>query len=66
MIKMALELNVSEFSIRKVVESDLGMRAYKRKKFHFLSEQVMKKRLLRCKEELSRHASCGLENILFR
>ena len=65
MRKMALELKVSEFSVRKVVKTDLGMRAYKRKKYHFLSEQVKVKRLLRCKGELGRHATCGLENIMF-
>ena len=61
---LTLELKVSEFSIRKVVKICLGMRSYKRKKIHFLSEQVKEKRLLRSEGELGRHATCGLENIL--
>ena len=65
MRKMALDLKISDFSIRKVVRTDLEMRSYKRKKVHFLSGPVKEKRLLRCKGELGKHASCGLENILF-
>ena len=63
MRKMALDLKISDFSIRKVVRTDLGMRSYKRKKVHFLSGPVKEKRLLR--GELGKHASRGLENILF-
>ena len=66
MRKMVLELKVSEFPIRKVVKTDLGMRVYKRKKVHFLNEQVKEKKLLRCKRELCRQANCGLENICFQ
>ena len=65
MRKMVLDLKISDFSIRKVVRTDLGMRSCKRKIFHFLSGLVKEKRLLRCKGELGKHASCGLENILF-
>ena len=65
MRKIALGLKISEFSMRKLVKTLLGMRSYKRKKVHFLSRSAKEKRLLRCKEELGRHASCGLENILF-
>ena len=61
---MTLELKVSDFLICKVVKICLGMRGYKRKKFHFLSEQVEEKRLLISEGELGRHATCGLVNIL--
>ena len=61
---MALELKICEFSIRKVVKICLGMREYKRKKIHFLSEQVKEKRLLRSEGELDRHGTSGLENFL--
>ena len=45
MRKMALDLKISDFSIRKVVRTDLGMRSYKRKKVPFLSRPVKEKRL---------------------
>ena len=61
---MALELNICEFSIRKVVKICLRMRAYKRKKIHFLGEHVKEKRLPRSEGELGWHATSGLENIL--
>ena len=38
---------------------------FKRKKVHFLSELVKKKRLLRSKALLARHATGGFENIIF-
>ena len=57
---MTLELKICEFSIRKVVKICLGMRGYKRKKIHFLSDQVKEKRLLRSEGELGRHATSGL------
>ena len=60
-----LELKVSEYSIRKVVNNDLGMRSYKRKRIHFRNEQVKKKRVFRCKGEPGWHASRGLDNVLF-
>ena len=62
---MALDLKISDFSIRKVVRTDLRMRSYKGKKVHFLSGPVKEKRLPRCKGELGKHASRGMENILF-
>ena len=65
MRNMTLELKVSEYSIRKVVNNDLGIRFCKRKKVHFLNEQVKKKRVFRCKGELGWHASRSLDNVLF-
>ena len=41
------------------------MQSFKRKKVHFLSEMVKEKRLSRSKELLVRHATGGLENIIF-
>ena len=65
MRKMAKELKVARRTVQKVVKCDLRMRCFKRKKVHFLSELVKKKRLLRSKALLARHANGRLENIIF-
>ena len=42
MRKIALDLKISDFSIRKVVRTDLGMRSYKIK-FIFLVDRLKRK-----------------------
>ena len=49
MSKLAVEMKVSRCSIAKVVKRDLGMKYFKRKKMHFISQIVKEKRLARCK-----------------
>ena len=51
---MAKELKVSESSVRKVVKIDLGMRSFKRKRIHFLTDKVQAKIL-----DGARHNSGG-------
>ncbi|KAI6656176.1 hypothetical protein LOD99_1509 [Oopsacas minuta] len=65
MRKMAQELKVSESSVRKIVKVNLGMRSFRRKKVHFLSEQVKVKRLQRCKGQLRRHVNHDIKKIAF-
>ena len=65
MRKLAVEMKVSRCSIAKVVKSDLGMKSFKRKKVHFISQIVKENRLARCKGVLGRHAVENLDKVLF-
>ena len=47
--KMASDLKISQGSLRKIVKRDLGLYSFKRKRVHFLSQAIQKKRLLRSK-----------------
>lgn len=65
MRKMASDLKISQGSLRNIVKRDLGLSSFKRRRVHFLSQAVQKKRLSRSKGLLTRYASVGLDNILF-
>ena len=65
MRKMAVELNISRESVRTIVERDLGLFPYKKRKVHFISAKIKEKRLARSKALLSRFACFGLDEILF-
>ena len=65
MRKMALELKISRESVRTIVKRDLGQSSHKRKKVHFISAQIKRKRLARSKALLTRFASFDLDEILF-
>ncbi|KAI6658284.1 hypothetical protein LOD99_15553 [Oopsacas minuta] len=65
MRRMAKYLKVSESSVRKVVNINFGMHSFKRRKVHFLTEQVNAKRLQRSKGQLRRHVTQDLGKIIF-
>ena len=63
--KMALELKISRGSLRRIVNRDLGLSSFKRKRVHFLTDKIRAKRLSRSKGLLTRFANQGLEKVLF-
>ena len=64
-MKMALELKISRGSLRRIVNRDLGLSSFKRKRVHFLTDKIRAKRLSRSKGLLTRFANQGLEKVLF-
>lgn len=56
MRKLAVNMKVSRCSIAEVVKRGLGMKSFKQKKVHSISQIVKVKRLARCKGVLRRHA----------
>ena len=47
--KMALELKISRGSLRRIVNRNLGLSSFKRKRVHFLTDKIRAKRLSRSK-----------------
>lgn len=60
--KLAQEHNVSRTTMRRVINDDLGMSAFKQKRGYGLTIKNKENRLKRCKELLRRHAT---SNIVF-
>ena len=63
--KMASELKVSHGSMQNLVKNDLHLKSCKRRTVHFLSEKIVKKRLARSKDILTRLATQPLDKIIF-
>ena len=63
--KLALEEGIDDRSMRRILQIDLGLKAYKKRKLHGLSTKQMVARLERCKELLSRHDFDGVQRIVF-
>ncbi|KAI6657841.1 MhmaT1 transposase [Oopsacas minuta] len=63
--KMAKELKVTRGSPQNIVRRDLGLSSFKRRKVHFITDQIKMKRLSRSKGLLSRFATQGLDRVLF-
>ena len=65
MRKMASVLKISRRAVLRIVKDHLGMRSFRRKKVHFLTEKIKGKRLVKSKGLLKRHAVHGINKILF-
>ena len=65
MRKMASVIEISRRSVQRIVRDHLGMKSFKRKKVHFLTDKIKGKRLVKSKDLLKRHAIHGMNNILF-
>ncbi len=63
--KLALEEGIDTRSMRRIVQIDLGRKAYKKRKLHGLSTKQMAARLERCKALLIRHGSDDVQKIVF-
>lgn len=53
--KMALQTNISRISVNRILKYDLKVRAYSRRKVHYLNDCLRKLRLARCRQLLKRH-----------
>lgn len=60
--KLALQTQMSRKSIYRILKFDLKVRAYSRRKVHYLNSRLKKMRLLKCRQLLKRHDP---KNILF-
>ena len=65
MRKMASVIKISRRSVQRIVRDHLGMKSFKRKKVHFLTDNIKGKRLVKSKGLSKRHAIHGMNNILF-
>jgi transposase len=63
--KLAAALGTSRSTIRRILEFDLGLKAYKRRKVHGLSIAQKKQRRIRCNRLLRRCASYRMNSIVF-
>nr|AEO90418.1 putative MhmaT1 transposase [Misgolas hubbardi] len=62
---MDRELNISRVSMSRVLRSNLGLRAYRRRTGHFLTPQLMQQRVLKARRLLKRFAHNHHRQILF-
>lgn len=53
--KMALQTNISRISVNRILKYDLKVRAYSRRKVHYLNDRLKTLRLNRCRQLLRRH-----------
>lgn len=63
--KIAVELNILQSSIWRILKNKLGVKPYKFQKLHGLTPQQEKVRLERAKELIRLHAAGSLPNIVF-
>jgi transposase len=63
--KMAKEENVSRFAMDSILRDDLGLRPYRKRKVHGLTQKQKDKRLERCAKLAKRHAGRKVEKIVF-
>ena len=63
--KLALKEGIDDRSMRRILQIDLGLKAYKKRKLHGLSAKQMVARLERCKALLARHDSDDVQKIVF-
>ena len=60
--KLSKQMNLSRTSLSRVVKDDLGLRAFKRRRCQFVSEESKAKRLSRCMDLLDRD---DLQHVMF-
>lgn len=53
--KMALQANISRISVNRILKYDLKLKAYSRRKVHYLNDRLRKLRRERCRQLLKRH-----------
>lgn len=53
--KMALQTNISRISVNRILKYDLKVKAYSRRKVHYLNDRLRKMRLDRCRMLLRTH-----------
>lgn len=63
--KLAQEEGINRESMRTILHVDLGLRAYRKRKIHGLTNAQKLKRLDRSKKLLKRHAGRNLDKIIF-
>ena len=63
--QMAAQLGISKRSAFRIVKEDLGLKTYKKRKLHGLSQAQREKREKRSKELLERHGKSDLEHLVF-
>lgn len=62
---LAIQMSVKRSSLKKVINQDLGLHAYRRRKGHLLNGRLKTMRLNRSRVLLKRYAQNGHRNILF-
>ncbi|RVE52632.1 hypothetical protein evm_002751 [Chilo suppressalis] len=62
---LALQMGLSRTTVKRVLNEDLGLRAYRRKTGHRLNARLMDLRLKRCRAFLKRYAGRKYRVILF-
>ncbi|TLL55228.1 helix-turn-helix domain-containing protein, partial [Acinetobacter baumannii] len=62
---LALQMGLSRTTVKRVLNEDLGLRAYRRKTGHRLNARLMDLRLKRCRALLKRYAGKKYREILF-
>ena len=63
--QMAAQLGISKRSAFRIVKEDLGLKTYKKRKLHGLSQAQREKREKSSKELLERHGKSDLEHLVF-
>ena len=63
--KLAIQMKTSKSTVHRALHEDLGLRALKRTKSHFLSARLKKQRLLRCRELLRRYGPERVKTTMF-
>lgn len=63
--KLAEQNKMSVTSAWRIVREDLGLKPYKKRKMHGLTNAQIEKRFVRCKDLLSRHGDKDLETMVF-
>ncbi len=63
--RMACQLGISDGLLRRIIKEDLGLKPYKKRKVHGLTDAQKEKRLVRSKQLLERHGSSDLEQLVF-
>lgn len=62
---MALEMGLTRSTVKKVLNEDLGLRAYRKKSGHLLNARLIAMRAKKCKVLLKRYAKKRHRDILF-
>ncbi|RVE44007.1 hypothetical protein evm_011362, partial [Chilo suppressalis] len=62
---LALQMGLSRTTVKRLLNEDLGLRAYRRKTGHRLNARLMDLRLKRCRALLKRYAGKKYRDILF-
>ena len=65
MCKMAKEIGINEFSVRKIVKGKLRLRSYKINRVHFLNNRTKTQRLQKCRKMKRLVAAGRLQRVLF-
>jgi transposase len=63
--KLALQLKTSWQSVKRALKADLGLKALKRTKRHYLNQKLKKQRLVRSRALLKRYTDKDVDWILF-